>query len=106
MRYKLFQCYDLKAEQVAGPIMIFPREAPAIRHFQNELGKGEGSYLGQYPSDYILLHIGTLDEQTGRITAIHDENGVACNPEIVATGKEWVDQQQPARPRLEINNAN
>lgn len=92
MKYKLFQIFDTKAEAVAGPILIFPREGPAIRYFQDLLEDKNTPY-NKHPNDYVLTEIGTLDEETGLILPRHYEdehkNMKIQLPEIIATGKEW-----------------
>lgn len=96
MKYRLYQLYDNKAQHVAGPILIFPREAAAIREFHRLLST-EGTQAAQYPGDFDLLEIGTLDEETGMIRGMYtgDENGIMKQviPEPIATGRGWLESQ-------------
>lgn len=98
MKYQLFQTFDLNAGAVAGPILIFPREAPAIRHFNTLLAEVEP--FKKYPADYVLLHIGQLNEETGMIQPCldTDDDGqpIVTPPKTVASGKHWLHAQQPS----------
>lgn len=80
---QLYQIFDIKAESVVGPIMRENRDGPAIRHFYSLLANKETT-IGQHPTDYQLLHLGTQDEETGDINA---------EPSVVTSGQAWLETQ-------------
>lgn len=78
---QLYQLYDRKAQLTAGPIMAAHRAAPIVRAFHELLGD-KTSEPGKYPEDFDILHIGSQDEETGKITPIE-------KPEAIAMGSQW-----------------
>lgn len=92
MHKHLYQIYDLCAMMASGPIIAEHRDAPAIRLFHGALAQKD-SMLGQYPEHYELRELGTIDEQTGQITAI--------TPRTVATGASWFENQMQQKPNTQ-----
>lgn len=81
----LYQIYDLKAEAIAGPIMMERKEGPAIRAFHGLLAD-QRTNPGQYPADYNLICVGEQNLDTGAITP--------CIPYTIATGSAWAESNQ------------
>lgn len=80
----LYQLYDRKAQAVSGPIMIYKRDAAAVRLFHSVLSDTR-TEPGRYPEDFELRLIGEQNEYTAQLTALE--------PQIIATGTQWVEQQ-------------
>lgn len=78
---RLYQLYDLVAENAAGPIMSEKRDGPAIRAFTAVLADPK-TLPGQYPDHFALLFLGEQDDQSSEITAI--------KPIPVLTGAAWL----------------
>lgn len=82
---QLFQLYDLVAEQVVGPIIPCPHQAPAVRHFIDLL-KDKNTTVAAHPADYALLYIGMQEETTGVLIPLN-------NPVAALTGAAWLATQ-------------
>lgn len=82
---QLYQLYDLVAQQVMGPLIPCPHQAPAVRHFVDLL-KDPKTILAAHPADYALLYIGMQDETTGILVPL--SKPVAC-----LTGAAWLASQ-------------
>lgn len=93
MHTRLYQIYDKNAENVVGPIMVFPKEGPAIRAF-NETCAQKDSMVNKYPHEYELRCIGEQNTDTGEITPIMF---------TVATGTQWAESQ--GEPPLQLKQA-
>jgi len=52
----------------------------AIRAFADELNQKENVTMYQHPDDFDLYHIGTYDDETGKVTP--------CDPHQIAIGKQ------------------
>lgn len=82
---QLYQLYDIEAEAVAGPIFNEHTAAPAIRKF-HAIFQRENTLPHDYPQHFVLRHLGTQDEVTGRLNAVE--------PVTIATGAAWATQQE------------
>jgi len=86
---KLYQVYDTVGQNVLGPIITVKHDAAAVRIFTEAL-KDQKTALAQHPQDYVLLYLGTQDDDTGVI--------VSEMPKTVLTGKQWKDMQGDGAP--------
>lgn len=93
MRKQLYQIRDRIAGVVVGPIMAFPREAPAIREFEDLLANQQTT-IGQHPADYDLHHIGQQDQDSGELDPII--------PTTIYYGQDWVTKQH-TKPAEALN---
>lgn len=82
---QLYQLRDIRAQDLIGPVVAHKSMQPAIRMFEDVL-QSKDTAPGQHPADYDLLFVGTQNDETGEITA--------GAPQIVATGKGWLEDQQ------------
>lgn len=81
---KIFTVHDNKA-QAYFPPMTMKSSAEAIRSF-DQACQDINSNFNKYPSDFILMEIGTFDEQTGQINPLQ-------SPIILASASEYVKKQ-------------
>lgn len=84
----LYIMRDKVANTTVGIIIRYNAHGPAIRSFFDAL-KLEGGPYAQHVEDYQLLHIGTIDEDTGIISA--NEHGLR---HIVADGNELTTKEK------------
>lgn len=82
---QLFQLYDLVAQQVIGPLIPCPHQAPAVRHFIDLL-KDKNTTIAAHPADYTLLYIGMQEETTGILVPL-------SKPVAALTGAAWLASQ-------------
>lgn len=65
MEKYLYSIYDLKALSIlSGIIQIIPSDAAADRWFRDLLATPETGNLHKYPEDFVLVRVGTIDEDT------------------------------------------
>lgn len=65
----LYQVYDLRARNCMGPIFASQNEVPIARELQGHVNNPE-TIIGQHPTDFHLIKLGTQDLDTGRIDAL------------------------------------
>lgn len=82
---QLYQLYDLVAQQVIGPLIPCPHQAPAVRHFVDLL-RDSKTVLAAHPADYALLYVGMQDETTGILVPL-------SRPQPTLTGAAWLASQ-------------
>lgn len=87
-RTNLYVLYDIEAQTLAGPILQFTRHAAAARAFIDLL-RTKDTLPNSYPEHFKLLHLGTVDTETGIISP---EN----QPITVIAGKEHVSETEGA----------
>lgn len=85
MILRLYRVFDTKAETGIGPLLMEPRDAPAIRTFTDALKDAQS--LGRHPEDYELLYLGDMNEHCA-ITIPNE-----C-PTLVLAGTLWRSMQQ------------
>lgn len=88
MTTKLYLIKDTLANTVFGGLIRVSNDEVARRNFYDAL-QAKDSPLNAHPADYNLLCVGTMDETTGIINP-------QDIPNIVATGKDWVDANKEA----------
>lgn len=82
--------YDRVAQDIIGPLQVFPHNAPAIRMF-SDVANDKRTPIGQHPADFDLILLGFLDDNNG--TPSID----ACLDPLnhcVITGQQWMDAQR------------
>lgn len=70
MYYQAYSILDTKTG-IHTPPMFFHHPAIAYR---TVVASMNGTDLGRYPADYVLLRVGEYDDQTGRMMAAAPEN--------------------------------
>lgn len=85
MRINLYSIYDSKASAFAPPFFML-RDQEAIRAFA-DTARDPQTRIAKHPSDYTLHRLGTLDDQSGFITA-------CPQPEYLAAASEFVGEKQ------------
>lgn len=71
----LVSCYDIKANSYSVPFGVNTKDE-ARRSFGDAI-KDQNTLLGQHPEDFILMAVGTFDEQTGIIEVFSDKERLA-----------------------------
>lgn len=67
MEFQLISIRDSKGEAFQPP-RATKTIGEAERMFENAINtKQEGNFLNQYPEDFDLYHLGTFDDQTGKM---------------------------------------
>lgn len=66
MKQGLYAVYDEIAASIHGGIMMFSHDAPAMRFFE-DLCKDERTNIAKHLTDYKLIHIGDIDDQTAML---------------------------------------
>lgn len=61
MIQRLYVVYDKMTQCVAGPVITVRHQAEAIRAFTS-LIMDKQTVPGNYPTDYVLMQVGTLDD--------------------------------------------
>lgn len=92
----LYQIFDNEADKTEGPIFQSQRDLAAIRTFHT-IFKQADTLPANYPQHFDLQRLGVQDERTGQITSE--------KPEVVATGKEWLEAQQRLKNRENNSHA-
>lgn len=69
---ELFSIFDEKSESFSPPFTARTR-GEAVRFFSATVNDPKSS-ISQYPADYILVHVGSMDMSTGKIIPINLEN--------------------------------
>lgn len=84
-RKGIYTIVDTLAKAQVGPIQLFRHEAPAVRFFSDVAGM-QDSQVNLHPSDYALVRLGWLEDETLEIT-----------PEmaVIIDGQTWAAAQQP-----------
>lgn len=85
---KVFACFDVKAAQYGGLILL-PTRGLALRSFSDACADPK-SPMAQYPGDFAMHELGSFDPSTGELKALP-------RPEIVATAAAVIQQLQAAR---------
>lgn len=75
--------YDKVAETFIGQPVLERHSAPVCRLF-NQLLADKQTQLGLHPKDYVVLHVGYIEE-SGRLWP--------CEPTVIATGEAWLASQ-------------
>ena len=81
---KLYTAYDRVAETTFGPALVAPNERAAPRTSTDALK--DNKQLGKHCGDYVLLEIGSIDEDTGTVTG-------RPVPRIALDGDQWEKSQ-------------
>lgn len=68
MKLQIYSIRDLKGSMYNVPFFQ-PTHGTAERSF-NELIRDPQSLVHKYPADYELFHVGTFDDETGRIETL------------------------------------
>lgn len=77
---RIYCIRDLIAQTIVGQLVMESHDAPITRMF-HDLCRNRETIVGQHPADFILVMLGTIDED-GRI--------IANDPVTVARGDDWV----------------
>lgn len=86
---RIYAIYDLVSLMITSTVLhTEAHDAPAVRGFHDALNSPQ-SALGQHPSDFNLLCLGTINE-LGIITPEKGADGQPC-PRVVATGAAWLE---------------
>lgn len=72
----LFAVIDTRAQAIIGPIVHDHNETPITRQIIDAL-KTPNTMIAKNPEDFVIVHLGTVDEETGEITG--------KKPEVIAT---------------------
>src|SRR5690348_14745927 len=83
----LYQMFDTRAMQPLGPIFGVRAEGAAIRNFTDVLAQPD-TLPGQHPEDFVLLHLGTQNDETGALTP--------AEPRPAFHGRTWQEMRQAA----------
>lgn len=62
---KIYSIFDKKA-MTYGPLMCFPQDVMAIRAIEMEISHHD-SVMSSYPYDFVLVLLGTFDDELGTI---------------------------------------
>ena len=81
MIHKIFTVFDQKAKAHLPPFFLH-NEAMAIREFADCANNPEHQF-GKHPEDYVLMTLGTFDDEKGLIDARH-------LPEVIGRAQEYV----------------
>lgn len=92
MDKQIYSVFDLVAGQMFGPLLVLPNHAVARRTFQDAL-MGEGSVMAPHPADYVLIHIGTINVETGAIRQLTNDPSTTSP---IITGEAIIHLQNPA----------
>lgn len=65
---EVFSVYDSVSQVFHTPMFLRTR-AEAVRGFSQQ-AKMKDSPISQHPTDYILYHVGTWDEETGNLESL------------------------------------
>lgn len=84
----IYAVKDIVAKMIIGGLSLHKHEAAAIRWFTDGLLDGQ-TVLAKHPADFILIALGFLDDEEGKIYA-HDQE-----VEILS-GKAWAALQEEA----------
>lgn len=79
MTHQLYIIRDTLAQAPAGPLVVLPHDAVAIRMFQ-EVVNEKSNQIARFLQDHELLCVGELDTETCTLTALPE-------PRVVLTGK-------------------
>lgn len=81
MNYQVIAVRDRAANTYMRPFVV-NHLGQAIRSFADEINRNAPDNLTMYqhPEDFDLYHIGTYDEDTGKIAP--------CDPHMIAVGKD------------------
>lgn len=80
-KLKLYQMFDTVSMTVFGPIIHGSRDEAVVRQFTDILNRPE-TLPGQYPKDFVLMHIGEQNQETGEIEPV--------DPQTIYTGRVWL----------------
>lgn len=78
MPRKIIAIIDTLSNDVAGQLMLFPHDAPAIRFF-GDVATHPESQVAKHIEDYQLVQLGILDDDCSIIT----------DRRILITGSQW-----------------
>lgn len=74
----LIAIVDILANDILGPVQVFPHPAPAIRMF-SDVCKDERTQIYQHIEDHHLVKLGTLE----------DDLTITPAREVLITGAQW-----------------
>lgn len=86
----IYAIYDTAAESIVGTLMMFPNNTAAIRTF-GDVASDPQTMVSRHIQDHQLVKLGTVDDETGRLTPIAGED-----MEIVMEGETWAAAQRAA----------
>lgn len=79
MIHQLYIIRDTLAQAPAGPLVVLPHDAVAIRMFQEVINEKQNQ-ISRFVDDHELLCVGELDTETCIITGLDE-------PRVVLSGK-------------------
>lgn len=65
----LYLVFDENAKAIVGKVVHLNSPVPLIRELTDEANNPD-SMIGKHPADYSVYLVGTLDEDTGQLTAL------------------------------------
>lgn len=81
-RFLVFSVFDEKAQAYSKILGVHPTVSVAIRDFTIACQNPE-TFYHRFPSDYALYHLGTYDEESGKITSFPEPRFVVRASEIL-----------------------
>jgi len=90
----LYSVYDEKAQHF-GYMFFRKTHAEAIRYFSDG-ARDKQTILGQHPEDFVLYHLGTVDEQNGFVEGVDVVNFLARGSEFKTSEVLNVDSDKSA----------
>lgn len=85
MQINLYIIIDKVATSLVGGIHMHRHDAPAVRFFTDVASMAD-SQIARHPHDFALYRIGTVDNDTGELTAE--------TPALIIDGAAWVAAQR------------
>lgn len=95
----LYTIYDKKAQEILPGIVVNRHHAAAIRSF-TDLVNQKDNIISTHPEDFDLLHVGEIDPETARVTALD-------KPYALFHGQDFLtrpDTKIGEPPELELRN--
>ena len=71
----IYVLLDEKAKTIVGPVVKSFSEVPIVRELIEQLTKPD-SIIGRNPEDFTLYLVGTVDDETGQLTALDEPQTV------------------------------
>lgn len=94
MIHNMFTIYDSKAEAYLPPFVL-PEKAMAIRSFSDCANDPTHAFY-RNPGDYTLMHIGTYDDATAKISTLK-------TPISLGVAQEYKKQQSFQEEQMQFN---
>lgn len=85
MKREIIAIIDTIAQDIAGPVVLFRHDAAAVRYF-SDIATDPQTMIHRHVSDYDLVSLGQLDDQTFTITP---------QLRVIITGYQWREAQPP-----------